>query len=172
MGGDHLWEAIGALGDILGAAAVFVSLIYLAMQIRTQNKEARISALQGLLASMRDTLKLFIEPGVAEEYLLVLSGSAEATPAQKLRVTMVLMEIWKLSEGAYFEVLEGRLDEITWNSFNSQLADVMANPVAVEIWQSRSHQFDKRFRQFMQELAPGEQLYGIEPNPKKASDDA
>jgi hypothetical protein len=30
MGGDHLWEAIGAAGEVLGALAVFVTLVYLA----------------------------------------------------------------------------------------------------------------------------------------------
>ena len=34
------WEAIGAIGEILGAAAVFASLIYLAIQIRTSSKIA------------------------------------------------------------------------------------------------------------------------------------
>ena len=36
------WEAIGAVGEILGAIAVFGSLMYLAMQIRTSNILSRI----------------------------------------------------------------------------------------------------------------------------------
>jgi len=32
------WEAIGAVGEILGAIAVFVSLLYLALQLRHRNK--------------------------------------------------------------------------------------------------------------------------------------
>ena len=34
------WEAIGAIGEILGAAAVFASLIYLAIQIKSSSKIA------------------------------------------------------------------------------------------------------------------------------------
>ena len=34
------WDAIGAIGEILGAAAVFASLIYLAIQIRSSSKIA------------------------------------------------------------------------------------------------------------------------------------
>ena len=34
------WDAIGAIGEILGAAAVFASLIYLAVQIRSSSKIA------------------------------------------------------------------------------------------------------------------------------------
>ena len=35
------WDAIGALGEIIGAAAVFVSLLYLAIQIRQSTALAR-----------------------------------------------------------------------------------------------------------------------------------
>jgi hypothetical protein len=28
------WDAIGAVGEIIGATAVFITLIYLAMQVR------------------------------------------------------------------------------------------------------------------------------------------
>ena len=35
------WNAIGAVGEILGAAAVFLSLIYLAFQIRQSTVVAR-----------------------------------------------------------------------------------------------------------------------------------
>ena len=37
MGGEHLWEAIGAIGEIAGAAAVVVTLVYLARQVRQNN---------------------------------------------------------------------------------------------------------------------------------------
>jgi hypothetical protein len=35
------WDAIGALGEIIGAAAVFISLLYLAIQIRQSTALAR-----------------------------------------------------------------------------------------------------------------------------------
>ena len=47
------WDAIGAIGNIIGAFAVVVSLIYLAIQIRTQNKQSKLSAfhVQGITVS-------------------------------------------------------------------------------------------------------------------------
>jgi hypothetical protein len=38
------WEAIGAAGEVLGAIAVFVTLIYLATQIRQSNSLTRFNA--------------------------------------------------------------------------------------------------------------------------------
>jgi len=38
------WDAIGAVGEILGALAVFASLIYLALQIKQNTQSLRASA--------------------------------------------------------------------------------------------------------------------------------
>ena len=43
MGGDNLWDAIGAIAEILGSLAVFLTLIFLARQISESNKIARSS---------------------------------------------------------------------------------------------------------------------------------
>ena len=45
------WEAIGAVGEILGALAVFASLIYLARQIR-QNTQMMKSTVRQQLAAV------------------------------------------------------------------------------------------------------------------------
>ena len=42
------WEAIGAIGEIVGAAAVVFSLGYLAVQIRNQNSESRASPMHDI----------------------------------------------------------------------------------------------------------------------------
>ncbi len=46
------WDAIGAVGEILGAIAVVVSLVYLATQINTSNKAVRQSSLHELMNEM------------------------------------------------------------------------------------------------------------------------
>ena len=55
------WEAIGAVGEILGAIAVFCSLLYLAIQIRSSNTIARIEGRENAverLHAWRDKLLL------------------------------------------------------------------------------------------------------------------
>ncbi len=39
------WDAIGAVGEIVGALAVVVSLVYLAIQVRRQNRESSMLAM-------------------------------------------------------------------------------------------------------------------------------
>ena len=43
------WDAIGAVGEILGAAAVVATLVYLAQQIRRNAKSVEGSSIQAIL---------------------------------------------------------------------------------------------------------------------------
>ncbi len=42
------WDAISAIGEIVGAAAVVVSLLCLAVQIRDPNRQARLLAMHDM----------------------------------------------------------------------------------------------------------------------------
>ena len=44
------WDAIGAIGEIIGAAAVVMSLLYLALQMRRSNRLVERAAVKELLA--------------------------------------------------------------------------------------------------------------------------
>ena len=48
------WEAIGAIGEILGAAAVFVTLVYLAMQIRQNTASMTTSVYESAMGGFNE----------------------------------------------------------------------------------------------------------------------
>lgn len=153
------WDAVGAIGEIVGATAVVVSLLYLAIQIRTQNRESRLAAMNQTVAAQREGLKWLSEPQVTEDFLTVIEDFSEATPAQKFRFTMLLMNIWKVNEAAYLQFLSDRLEEEFFQSFSIQLADFMTNESVQLVWRSRKHQFDGRFREYVENLKVGQFLY-------------
>lgn len=45
------WEAIGAIGELIGALVVVVSVLYLAVQVRQNTNQAKLSAAQAINAS-------------------------------------------------------------------------------------------------------------------------
>ena len=68
------WDAIGAIGQMLGAAAVFISLGYLAVQLKTANLTARHASLNAFISDYnRYMADLYLNPGVVE---LVQKGAA------------------------------------------------------------------------------------------------
>ena len=50
------WDAIGAIGQVLGSVAVFVTLAYLALQVRHARRETRRALSQGRSEAHRDLL--------------------------------------------------------------------------------------------------------------------
>jgi hypothetical protein len=45
------WDALGAISEVLGALAVFITLAYLTLQIKQNTKAVQSSALDSVLAS-------------------------------------------------------------------------------------------------------------------------
>ena len=55
------WEMISAVGQMLGAIGVIISIIYLAAQIRNQNKESRRAAMNVLTTHWSDLNKSLVD---------------------------------------------------------------------------------------------------------------
>src|SRR6187551_3814115 len=51
------WEAISALGQIIGAMAVVISVIYLALQVRSNARQTRLASMR----SMSDAFNGFLQ---------------------------------------------------------------------------------------------------------------
>lgn len=81
------WDAIGAIGEIVGASAVVVTLVYLSVQLQQNTKSARSNAFSAWAASGSD-----------------VTGSAAADE----RMNRILHAAW---------TSEGSLTEETWPSF-------------------------------------------------------
>ena len=55
------WDAIGAVGEILGAVAVFMSLVYLGVQIRANTTSMNTASRQAVANEFRDWIRLVNE---------------------------------------------------------------------------------------------------------------
>ena len=67
------WEMISAVGQMLGAIGVIISIIYLAAQIRNQNKESQRAAMNVLTTHWSDLNRTLVEnPEMAVLWLRAL----------------------------------------------------------------------------------------------------
>ncbi|MGI9324326.1 MAG: hypothetical protein ACR2PZ_03835 [Pseudomonadales bacterium] len=49
------WDAIEAIGEVVGAVAVVLTLIYLSVQLRQNTRSSKLAALQGFFDATSDT---------------------------------------------------------------------------------------------------------------------
>jgi len=143
------WEAAGAIGEIVGAAAVVVSLIYLALQIRTQNREARAASVHQVLHEYSEAISKLHEPELADVWVAAIEDFDSLSPSQRLRFVIYLMVAVRSFEDAYFQWREGRLEDSVWRPLLTSLLDVKSTEAFVRFWELRRHQFRPEFADYI-----------------------
>jgi len=141
------WEMIGAVGQIITAVAVIPSLVYLAIQIRDQNKERRRAAASVFMLHWTDFRKSLSDNGdLAAIHLRGLQSFDDLNAVEKLRFGSALGRVFVLSEGLYFFYLDRALSAELWKTFEQTTADLIAYPGAQAWWATRKHWHTAKFR--------------------------
>jgi hypothetical protein len=123
------WEMISAVGQMLGAIGVIVSIIYLALQIRNQNKESQRAAMNVLTSHWSDLNRTLVEsPDLAALWLRALQSFDELDGASKLRFSAHVGRFLRMADSLYLAVLDGMLDKRLWRGYERTLADTVAYP--------------------------------------------
>ena len=91
------WDAIGAIGEILGALAVVATLFYLAIQIRHSARLSQSQIHTELLALGHEAHNWKRDPAFAELLIRADSNYAELSPAEKEQFSTYvfqLLNVW------------------------------------------------------------------------------
>ncbi len=106
------WEAIGAIGEILGAAGVILTLGYLAFQIRAGTKATKAAAFQAVLQSEMEFASILIENAGTWEKIVT---DAPLSEGEETRVAIVLYNLFMLdSERRFHQYNSGYLEASAW----------------------------------------------------------
>src|SRR2546423_14560209 len=109
------WEMISAIGQMLGAIGVIISIIYLAAQSRNQNKESQRAAMNVLTTHWSDLNRTLVEnPEMAVLWLRALRSFDDLDAKSKLRFGAHLGRFLRFADSLYLNVLDGTLDKRLW----------------------------------------------------------
>lgn len=146
------WDALGAIGEIIGAIAVVGSLIFLGLQIRSQNRESRFAALHEISDSFRDSISQSVDPAIAEIMVRASEDYPSITDSEKLVVTGMVQRVMRVWEESFLQHKEGRLPDGIWDVMVSQYAALMDSPTMVRVWEARKAYYDPGFTNFVDSL--------------------
>jgi hypothetical protein len=131
---------ISAIGQIAGAVAVVASVVYLAVQIRNQNKESGRNVANLLVAQYNDMLKSLSDTAeCADVFLRAVHSFDELDGVSKLRFGSLIGRDFKNFEGLYIYRLDGTLDPRIWRGIERCIADLAAYPGVQSWWATRRH---------------------------------
>jgi hypothetical protein len=145
------WEAMGAIGEVLGATGVILSLLYLAVQIRGDARAKRASAVHEQSDAYRDFLKtLASDEELAAIYLRGIRDFGSIEEAELVRFSSALGFLFRVFDEAFFQWKEGHLDARLWRGFESPMADMLAYPGVRDWWSTRSSWYSTPFQELIQ----------------------
>ncbi len=112
------WEAIAASGQVLGSLGVIASLIYLAIQVRQNNRASTVSAKLVSTRLLSEFVSDFIkDPQLMDLWLRGRQNYALLNDRDRLRfANMCLKAFWFFST-AEFQLRMGTLHEDDWAEF-------------------------------------------------------
>ena len=144
-------QDLGAIGEFIGSIAVVISLLYLASQFRTQNKEARAAAMHEIWVAFREAISSLGDPQVADVYTRALSGDS-LTDTEQLQLIVALQRILRVWEEAFLQMRKGRLDDDVWDTIKAQYVSVISNAAFRMVWELRGEVYNRDFRDFVDAL--------------------
>lgn len=104
------WDAVGAIGEILGALAVFISLTYLAVQIRSSTNQNRAAISQSIQAEFaRGNELVATSPDLAALFVKA-SARQELTDADSRRLNAFVTASFAKYVATQFAYNNGQLD--------------------------------------------------------------
>ncbi len=128
------WEAVGAIGEVLGALAVVFTLIYLAAQIRGGQVALRASQRDSALESVRHWNQLIASNReLADIVRRGLKDYGGLDPTEKLRFGHCIYSFLKANEDIYLRNVAGEEANEVWASHEAAFL-LYARQPGVRAW--------------------------------------
>ena len=144
------WSAVGAIGELLGAAAVVVSLLYLAGQMRNGMRQARLEADRSISTGISDiSLALSANGELMDIYVRGSRDFESLDPNEQARYRTFLNSMFKLFEQMYFLHLEGSLDPEIWKGSEGVITDLISAPGVQLYARDRSTWYAESFVRYL-----------------------
>lgn len=148
------WQAAVAIAEIVGTVAVVVSLSYLAIQIRSQNRESRIASIHELNESFRSAITSFQSSELAGLFVRAKDDFGSLSEAERLQFISMVQGIMRVWEDAYHQHREKRLNDRMWRAMVVQFSGYLSLPGVQAVWSIRKMAYSEDFREFVDSSTP------------------
>ena len=143
------WEAIGAVGEVLGALGVFASLVYLAMQIRQNTRMMKATVRQQLAtASQAVTFEIGRNADVMARAL-----GGDLSEEDSFRLASLTRATLRGYENYAYQREHGLFDASEWSGIRENMRSLMALPEFRAEWIRTRAEYSPRLQPVLDELA-------------------
>ena len=147
------WEAISAIGQIVGAIAVVISLIYVAREVRSSAHATQLASRHSMEdIFIRWAQQLADNQNLRELYYRGLHDFESLEGTDLVGFAQVMLQLFRAYEEAYYGHLEGDVDPRLWRGWEAAMRDINGYPGVQAYWRSRSHWYSEEFAKYINQL--------------------
>ena len=148
------WDALGAIGELIGAVAVILTLLYLAAQIRQNTRSNQTAAIQMMSAQNAEWLTLLSQPGGAAKLFYMESsvGLNELSDEDSSRYVSLIIHMCRLYDTQYHLYKLDAIPEELWASSLVSLRRTMESRAAQQSWMLTKDLFTTSFACLVEEV--------------------
>lgn len=155
MGADMNWEAISAVSQLIGSVAVVISVLYLAVQLRSSTRVAKVAAMDAATTALRDVTKPFMENAeLARIWRVGLENLEALSKDDQARFFHAAHQFLKALETIHYHYVYGLLDAQLWEGWKDLLQHYVSTPGIDHYLSRRGAVFSARFCKFIESLEP------------------
>ena len=121
------WDAIGATAEILGASAVFASLIYLAIQIRGSTNQARAQMFQSIAAEQSRVSDAITNDPENLSVWLKMQGGSELTREERVRRLHLIARIVQANLAIQIAYDKGQIGKEFFGDAKEQIKEMFGS---------------------------------------------
>ena len=146
------WEIGAAVAEIVGAIAVVISLVYLALQIRAQTNQSKLTAQHEVSRGIREASLLFATEDISDLFVRGNTDFESMPESDRIRLIVAITALFRVWEGAFLEARGGHLEASNWEVLSGDYSQLMGTAMFNRIWGMRRQNYHPEFQIYVDDL--------------------
>jgi len=142
------WDAVGAIAELVGAAGVVASLVYLTSQIRNNSRSVEAATSHSIARARNEiNMTLATHPELSDLLLRGKDDYSALQPEERQRYNAYMHGMLNTFEDSYVQYSKGFASRESWEESIAFLSRVLAQPGMDRWWRDHGHGLSVAFRE-------------------------
>ncbi len=149
---------LGSLGEFVGSIAVFVTLIYLALQIRQNTNAIKGANEKQMTDDIQEWVKQIVSDDELRDIWHRMAIGQPINAQESLRLLWLMVYWFNMCEGWYRLHQRNLISQQAWEARLTEAIANLQHPLIDEWWRTKAASLSKDFRTYIEEHRDDEAL--------------
>ena len=146
---------MGAVGEILGAIAVVLTLVYLANQLRENTKSLKVQSLESSFQDWNQSLAELQSPHGVGRALMKAQSEQELSKEEMHELGFWYRRVLNINDKVQYLHSIGAADSYNFDAFHRNMPTIVGNSFFVDWWGHHRGRYSERYQNYIDEFLKG-----------------